>query len=167
MPCPVGVIIRGVTEIAFRGKLTFPLLFLFYLSCTGFPLFLLCAFMKAHPFSLYVLMWREAAKTIVWSCTLHTSSSASTVQTGGRGRCCLESFGSALSAVNHSRLLYERGKRSVQQWSPGRTNPIRWKREGRRSGNKKSGKRGREIWKGGGVEGESGESKWTEMHLPR
>lgn len=50
------------------------------------------------------------------SVVLHTSSSssASTVQTGRRGGCWLESFGSALSAVNHSRLLFERGKRSLR-----------------------------------------------------
>lgn len=42
--------------------------FLFYISFRVFPLSSLSVFMKAHPLCLYV--WRQAAKTIVWSCTL-------------------------------------------------------------------------------------------------
>lgn len=84
------------------------------------------------------------------SVVLHTSSpsSASTVQTGGRGGCCLKSFASVLSSVNHSRLLYERGKRSVQSRSPGRMSAIRWRREGRRNGKRRESVREEEGGKG-------------------
>lgn len=54
----------------FLGELTYPLLLLFCLTCTVFPLSSLSVYMKAHPLCLCVLVCRVTAKTIVWSCTL-------------------------------------------------------------------------------------------------
>lgn len=128
MPRSVGIIIQSVTENAFgRTYLFSPLSILPLLYSVSS---LLDFSLHENPSSLSLCAnVTDSSKDN--SVVLHTSSSsASTVQTGGRGGCCLESFGSALSAVNHSWLLYERGKRSVQCRSPGRTNAIRWKREG-------------------------------------
>lgn len=149
MPRPMGVIIWDVTENAFRKTCLPsppPMLPLLH-SLASLPAF--CLHESPSSLSLCANVWWVSSKDN--SVVLHTSS-ASTVQTGGRGGCCLESFGSALSAVNHSRLLYERGKRSVQRRSPGRMSAIRWKREGevgKKTGKKR--RRGRENWGGGGA----------------
>lgn len=63
-----------------------------------------------------------------------------------------------LSSVNHSRLLRERGKRSVQSRSPGRMSAIRWKREGGTEEGRDGGRDGkrREREKG------EGKAEWEE-----
>lgn len=139
------------------GELTYLLLCLSYPSCKVFAPSLLSVFMKAHPLCLFVLVWRVVAKKIVWSCTLLLLYPHLLYRLKGGG-CCLESFGSTLSAVNHSRLLYKRGKRLVQRRSPGRMSAIREMgiEDREKGGEGKLGGRRR-----------SRRRKWTKMNLRR
>lgn len=140
MPRPVGVITRGVTEKAFgRTYLSFPLSTLPLL----YSLSSLLAFcLQGSPSSL-CLCACVAGSSKDNSVVLHTSSSASTVQTGGRGDVAWRALGvrSVQSTTHGSRT---RGGSSVQSRSPGRISAIRWRREGGRNG------RGRERKMGEG-----------------
>lgn len=107
MPPPLRVIIRGVTRQGFWGNLlSYPLstLTLFYSLSS-----LLC-FCLYSSSSLCANVVGSKDNSVM----LHTSS-VSTVQSEGdagrrgKGGCCLERFGSRLSAADHSQLCTRRG----------------------------------------------------------
>lgn len=97
---------------------------LLYHCCTIFPLSSLSAFKEAHPLCLCACV---AVSSKDNSVVLHTSSSASTVQTDGRGDVAWRALG-ARSVQSTTHGSHTRGGSSVQSRSPGRISAIRWRR---------------------------------------
>lgn len=106
------------------GELTYPFLFTLPLLYNLSSLLAFC--LQGSPSSL-CLCDCVAVSSKDNSVVLHTSSSASTVQTGGRGDVAWRALG-ARSVQSTTHGSHTRGGSSVQSRSPGRISAIRWRR---------------------------------------
>lgn len=88
------------------GELTYPLLSLFYLSCTVLPLSSLSVFMKAHSLSPCASVAGSSKDNSLVLHTSSSSSSASTVQTIGRGGVAWRALGArSVQSTTHGSCM--------------------------------------------------------------